>query len=272
MAAEPPVGTAATPEPPVGTAATPEPPVTAPDGPRLDRWSLVRGLGELLVTLGCVLLLFAVYELFWTNVTADRHESALRRGLEHSFGQGVSGAEGAGGPTGPASSGPSAGPVSLTVKRGQPFAIMYIPALGRHWARAVVEGVALSDLKGTVGHYPKTQLPGEVGNFAVAGHRATNGQPLANIPRVTVGSYVYVRTVQAWYVYRVTSHRIVAPDDLSVLLPVPDRPGVTPTVARLTITTCNPRWASFQRWIVFGTLVSTRPADQGPPPGLDVTG
>ena len=149
---------------------------------------------------------------------------------------------------------------------------MYIPALGAHGATAVVEGVALSDLKGTIGHYPQTALPGEIGNFAVAGHRATNGQPLADIPAVVDGSLVYVRPAASWYTYRVTRHQIVAPNAVQVLLPVPGHPGAKPTRALLTITTCNPRWASFERWIVSGVLIDTQPKTQGPPPGLDVKG
>lgn len=233
---------------------------------RVDRWSLVRTTGELFITLGCLLLLFAVYELVWTNVSADRHESAVRRGLERTFPSPAASAH----PGTSTSTLPNQPP--LQVKRNKAFAVMYIPALGKHWAKAVIEGSALSDLKGTLGHYPQTQLPGQLGNFAVAGHRATNGQPLADIPKLVTGSLVYVHTAQAWYVYRITSHKIVAPDAVSVLLPVPDRPSIKATEAKITITTCNPRWASFQRWIVFGTLQSARPDSAGPPPGLDVRG
>lgn len=241
---------------------------TAP-GRRIDGWSILHGLGEVLITVGCILLLFAVYELVWTNVTADRHEADVRHHLVQSF-------------DGP-SSAPSAEPGSsarttrkpsqaITTRPGHAFAVMYIPALGAHWAKAVVEGVDLSDLKGTIGHYPHTALPGQIGNFAVAGHRATNGQPLADVPDVVDGSLVYVRTAAAWYTYRVTKHQIVAPNAIQVLLPVPGRPGARPTKALLTITTCNPRWASFERWIVSGVLVDTRAETKGPPPGLDVKG
>ena len=40
--------------------------------------------------------------------------------------------------------------------------------------------------------------------------------------------------------------------------PVPGHPEATPTQALLTLTTCNPRWNSSHRMIVFGHLVSTR--------------
>ena len=65
----------------------------------------------------------------------------------------------------------------------------------------------------------------------------------------------------------VTKHQIVAPNAIQVLLPVPGKPGANPTKALLTITTCNPRWASFERWIVSGVLVDTRAESKGPPPG-----
>ncbi len=92
---------------------------------------------------------------------------------------------------------------------GDSFAIMYIPSLGKTWAKAVVQGVTLDDLRGTIGHYPKSQMPGEIGNFAVAGHRATNGEPFRNIPDVKVGDKVYVETEDTWYVYTVGSTEIV---------------------------------------------------------------
>jgi sortase A len=42
---------------------------------------VVRGLGELLVTVGLVLLLFCVYELVWTNVEANRRQDAVAERL-----------------------------------------------------------------------------------------------------------------------------------------------------------------------------------------------
>jgi sortase A len=245
----------------------PEP--TPPPVRRIDGWSVLHGAGEVLITLGCILLLFAVYELVWTNVTADRHESGVRHDLVQSFDD----------PSSAPSTNPGASPGttsppprSTTPQPGDAFAVMYIPALGAHWAKAVVEGVDLSDLKGTIGHYPRTALPGQIGNFAVAGHRATNGQPLADVPDIVEGSLVYVRTGTAWYTYRVTRHQIVAPNAVEVLLPVPGKPGARPTQALITITTCNPRWASFERWIVSGVLIDTRAETEGPPSGLDVRG
>ncbi len=221
----------------------------------------IRGTGELLITLGLIVLLFCVYQLVWTNVSANAIEADARTQLEEQWTR----------PQVEASPAPSGGAPELptaAVKPGDSFAIMYIPSLGKNWAKAVVEGVALSDLRGTIGHYPASQDPGEIGNFAVAGHRATNGEPFRNIPAVKIGDKVYVETEETWYVYTVRSTEIVRPTKVSVILPVPNKPGAKPTEALITLTTCNPRWASYERWITYGALTETRPKAEGPPPEL----
>jgi sortase A len=214
---------------------------------------VVRTVGEILITLGAVLLLFSVYQLFWTNVSADLATQQVTDQIRNDWEIGAHG-------TGP---GTPATPPAFNP--GQGFALLHIPRLGNGWVRPIVQGVTLDDLKKGVGHYPETSAPGQIGNFAVAGHRATNGQPFASLDLLRPGDPVVVETADSWYVYQVDRTRIVAPTHVSVLLPVPDQPGVKPTKAIITLTTCNPRWASYQRMIVTGTLVETRPKSQGPP-------
>ena len=210
----------------------------------------VRGVGEVLITVGVVLLLFVGYELWWTNVVADRAVAAERAELLDRFGQPPH---------------PSPDSASSKVVPGDAFALMYIPAIERSWVRPVVEGVTLEDLSRGVGHYPQTAMPGQVGNFAVAGHRATNGQPFAYLDRVTTGDQVIVQTQTRWYVYRVTDVSLVAPTDVDGIAPVPGDPTATPDRRIITLTTCNPRWASYERLILHGRLVSSSPAADPPP-------
>jgi Sortase domain len=61
-----------------------------------------------------------------------------------------------------------------TVLRGTAIGRLYLPRLHLHWV--VVEGVALADIRYAPGHYPGTALPGDPGNFAVAGHRLPGGR------------------------------------------------------------------------------------------------
>ena len=131
-----------------------------------------------------------------------------------------------------------------------------------------MQGVSLPDLSRGVGHYPSTALPGQVGNFAVAGHRATHGEPFAHLDLVRVGDSLVVETRASWFTYVVDKVQIVQPNAVWVIEPVPGKPAQEPTRQLITLTTCNPRWASTQRLIVFGHLESTQPTAAGRPPAL----
>jgi sortase A len=212
-------------------------------------------LGELLITLGVVVLLFVSYLVGWTNVRADAQASGLTSDLRQQWAERPH----AGVPA------PAVNPSALAVRPGKPFAIMTIPRLGAHWFSPVIQpkgkDIALDELAEGVVHYVGTALPGQVGNFAVAGHRATHGQPFANLDQLRIGDKVIVETQDAVYTYVVDNDpnkTIVLPTAVWVLDPVPGHPGLTPTRALITLTTCNPRWNSSHRMIVFGHLVSTR--------------
>jgi sortase A len=217
----------------------------------------VRGLGELLITAGLVLLLFVAYQLVWTNFEAHRAQGGVADQIRDDWQRPP-----ASGSAGEAPKGPG------KVDFGQGFAFMHIPRLGKNYAVPVVQGVGLGDLARGIGHYPRTAMPGEVGNFAVAGHRATHGEPFAYLDKVGKGDVVIVETSTDWFVYRMDRVKIVAPTDVWVIGPVPGRPDAQPTEALITLTTCNPRWASTERLIVFGHLESRRDKADGPPPQL----
>lgn len=214
--------------------------------------AISRGLGELLITAGVVVLLFCVYQLFWTNVEAHRAQHKVSDSIREQWSR----PEPAGVP----------GTVHISKRNfGKGFAFMHIPKLGKKFSVPVVQGVSLPDLSRGVGHYPRSALPGQVGNFAVAGHRATNGQPFADLDRVHKGDSVVVETRDVWFTYVIDRTRIVAPSDTWVIDPVPGKKGVKPTRRLLTLTTCNPRWASTQRLIVWGHLQAQQPRNQGRP-------
>lgn len=216
-------------------------------------WSAVGVFGELLITLGVLLLLFVAYQLLWTNVTAQRAADQVASQLQESWSRP--------GPTDESDESDEADPGDDTPEArpeiGNAFALMYIPRLGdKVWGMPVLESVELSDLARGIGHYPTTQLPGEKGNFAVAAHRATNGEPFRDIDRLEVGDTVIVETQDSWYEYSLRRDQIVSPQDTWVIDPVPGDPGATPTDRLITLTTCNPRWGSTTRWIWWGDLTA----------------
>ena len=150
-------------------------------------------VGEVLVTVAVILALFAVYQLWWTNVAASASERQARSQAESLFAGGA-----------PATWPNGVPPI------GEPFALMYIPRLkDRVWGTPVIQGVERPQLAAGIGHYPQTAMPDEPGNFAVAGHRATNGEPFADFERLRDGDKVVVRTSQSWIVYELKRDRIV---------------------------------------------------------------
>lgn len=232
------------------TAATQSPGRSAP-GRRNTGWRIVSVVGELLMTLGVVLLLLVGYELWWTNVQAEQAVAAQREELANTWREDVN-------------------EVATAPIPSEAFALMYIPRLQADvWATPLIEGVSSDDLAKGIGHFPESAMPGEVGNAAFAGHRATHGEPLKGIDLLQVGDMVYIETATGWYSYRLTEDEIVLPTDVWVVDPVPGSPpGTVPTQPQLTLVTCNPRWGSTERWIWWGELTDVRSKAQGPPDEL----
>ena len=226
---------------------------------------VVRGVvgtvGELAITAGVLLLLFVVWELGVVGFTTNRAQAATVDTLERQFAQPT--------PTAPSTSSPTASPTTPTTvpvpPPGDAFAILRIPRLGAAWAKPVYQGVGLDVLAKGIGHYPDTQLPGQVGNAAFAGHRAGHGNPLIDIDTIRPGDAIVVETADTYVIYRADRSEIVPPTDVKVLAPVPDQPGVAPTEAWLTLTSCEPKYGSTNRFIVFAKLDRSVPRAQGLP-------
>jgi sortase A len=210
----------------------------------------VRTTGELMITFGLVLLLFAGYEIWGKSVIVNEHQRDLESQLSQQWGDPTVG------PSGPVA--PVQPPPGGTIGR------VYIPRLHKHWV--IVQGVSQADIAYAPGHYPSTAMPGQIGNFSMAGHRT----PAIwwDLDQVKVGDLVVVQTRADYFIYQVTATEIVKPTAFEVVAPVPDHPGQTPTAAMITLTTCNPKWDNYQRLIVHGTLAQTWPVSKGAPPEI----
>ncbi|MFZ1285958.1 MAG: class E sortase [Candidatus Phosphoribacter sp.] len=229
--------------------------------------AVIGGVGELLVTAGVLVLLFVVWQVGYTSLIDARAQQSLAGDLEH---QTTAGADD---PTlGLPDIGvdPTASPSATqpTLDDGRVFAIIRVPRFGEGWARAVYEGVRLDTLRGGPGHYPKTALPGEIGNMSIAGHRTTYGHPFYDLDQVQPGDVIVIETRKAYVIYRAESTRIVKPRQVEVIAAVPGKPNATPTEAWLTLTTCNPKFSDRERFVLHAKLDRVVPREQGPPPEL----
>lgn len=136
-------------------------------------------------------------------------------------------------------------PVSLEPINGYtPVAIMEIPSI--KLKQPVVDGITDDVIKYFLGRFPDSAMPGEVGNFAVAGHRVSDfTDAFINLYKVKVGDKVIVTTKDGRYTYEVDSSFIVDPDQVEVLDDA--------DYEKMTLITCT--IGSKRRVIVTGKLI-----------------
>lgn len=251
------------------------------------------GGAEVLVTVGVLLLLFVAHQLWWTNREAREGAGRTVEALERQWAGPQSGpgsdadpgldvgsdgsrtSSGDAGARARTSSAPdpatgsrlrSGGTTAAaTLDESRAYAILTITRLDLRVP--VAEGTSKRHVldKGYVGHYTGTQQPGQAGNFAVAGHRNTHGEPFRYVNRLRKGDTVQVETRGAVYTYTVdrTLPRTSARDGTTIA-PVPRSTthpayGYTDPGYYLTLTTCTPEYTSRYRLVVWAKLTSMRP-------------
>ena len=228
---------------------------STPKSPPREVRRVVGWSGELLVTLGVLLLLFAAWQLWWTDVVADRAQAPDRadpRGRLR--------------PTAP----PAARWATTASRRRSAdgaFAVVRIPRFGSDYVRPVIEGTGRPVLALGVGHYVGTAGPGRSATSPSPGTAPPTG---ARSTTSTSSS-----TVTAWssrprttsYVYEVDLARDRArPADVEVIAPVPGHPGGTPTEALITLTSCHPKYSATQRFVVSRARCSRSRGPRACPP------
>lgn len=130
-----------------------------------------------------------------------------------------------------------------------PIAIMEIPSI--KLKQPVVEGITEDVIKYFLGKFPESTMPGEVGNFAVAGHRVSDfTDAFINLYKVKPGDNVIVTTKGGKYTYEVEESFIVEPEQVEVL--------ENADYEKITLITCT--IGSKRRVIVTGKLIEKNEA------------
>mgnify|MGYP002714336198 FL=1 len=240
-------------------------------------------IGEIFITLGILLLLFAFYEAFWTDIRSGELQGEAQQQLDDEWRN------------------PRA---THLPGMGEAFAQLHIPAFGSDYHYAVLEGTDDDTLLAGPGHYPDTQMPDEPGNFALAGHRVGKGSPFNDLGHLNACDAIVVETQDQWFTYRVLpmeegeegrtaastsclddslvkevasgryahvpGRHITVPSDTTVLAPLPGAPGVpADKLGRvITLTTCHPQFSNAERMIIHAVQTEARDKSAGPPPAL----
>lgn len=229
--------------------------------------SFIGVIGELLIAVAVVAFAYVAWQTFWTGVESTRTQDQQLASSGWSR-------PGGGDPSKVAKPQEGEPPAMREPSYGDLLGQLFIPRFGSTWQRNLVEGTDLTQLaRHGLGHYEGTALPGQVGLFAVAGHRAGYGEPLAYIDTLREGDYIVMRTADYWYVYKYYEHKIVTPDQGEAISPVPFQPGKTPTERLMALSTCEPRyytgWGETPyRWVAYAKFQYWAKVSDGTPAEL----
>ncbi|HYI56822.1 MAG TPA: class E sortase [Microlunatus sp.] len=212
-------------------------------------------IGMLLLVAGFGCLGWVAWQYFGTNVTSEKafHEESSQLREEWTQPADPDSSDGSGGATGK-------GDVTPTVIPGEAIALLRIPAFGSDYEVPILSGTDLAILDRGVGHYTTTAMPGEVGNFALAGHRVTHGEPFRRLLELDEGDRVIVETRDKIHTYVMDGspgNLTVNDTETWVLDPDPHHPGAEATEAVLTLTTCQDLFHSPDRSVGFAHLTKT---------------
>ena len=232
---------------------------------------MVGVLGEILITLGVVALLYVAWYGWIGDAIISSQQRSEAAALAEQWAQSSEPATPTPAPTAsPEAQSDAEIPVLGEQAHGDIFGIMRVPRFGDDWQFNIASGTTRRDILdlGEIGHYPSTAMPGELGNTAYAAHRWTSGAPFDPIDRLVIGDAIVIETPGGWYTYRYRSPEYVQDTQVEVLLPVPQEGGVEADGRYLTLTSCAPKLNSLERIIAYAVFEDFTPRADGPPASL----
>lgn len=219
----------------------------SPAGRRDGRRRVTTLLGVVLILAGLGLLGWFAWQYFGTNVVAKQKQAEIKQATVAQWKDGLD---------------------------GDAVALMRVDRFGTDFEVPIVKGFDDTALAEGIGMYTDGAKPGQVGNFAVAGHRVTHGEPFRDFLQLRKGDRVEVETRTKVFVYELDNAGDQITVDFTVgwplwKVPSPDSQGEPPDVAKLTMLTCSELFHTRNRNVVVGDLVQTvdkattePPADQ----------
>lgn len=225
-------------------------------------------LGELLLTAGVLVLLFASWQLWIGDIIIGAENNAKGAELSQQWSEAPLAAP----PTPIEQDGDVVyePPVLEHPADAEIFANMHVPRFGADYNVNIAGGTSRArtlDRIG-IGLYEQSKMPGEVGNFSLAGHRTTWGKPFNKIDKLKLGDAIVVETQEGWFTYRFRTLEYVEPTAVDVLFDVPQMPQLDTDERYITLTACSPLYSLAERIVAYGVFEGFQPRAEGPPESL----
>lgn len=208
----------------------------APQAPeRSTGRKIARALGILLILAGLSMLAYIAWQYYGTNIVSKQKQNEVKEQIAEDWGKGLD---------------------------SDAIGLLRVPRFGDTYEKPIVKGFGDDDLARGVGWDTKSARPGEIGNFAIAGHRVTHGQVFSKFPKLKKGDLVYVETRDEIFTYKLRNGGTSIKVDFTVgwplqRVPAPNAAGQRPTKAVITMLTCSELFHTRDRNIVIGDLVKT---------------
>ena len=135
------------------------------------------------------------------------------------------------------------------MRPGDAIGRIRIPRLGLNMV--LVNGTDHGTLEKGPGRYLGSFMPGENRLVYIAGHRTTYLAPFSHIDDLNKGDTVTIQVPYGTFTYRISGHRIVGANDVSVLR--------SPRHERLILQACHPRFFATNRYLQYGQLLRVEP-------------
>lgn len=195
----------------------------------IQRVLFVFGLASILTGLG--FLGYVGWQYFGTNVVSKQAQQEITQDMTTAWDDGVD---------------------------GDAVGLLRVERFGADFEVPIVPGFDDAALASGVGWYEERALPGEVGNFVIAGHRVTHGEPFRDFLELRQGDEVVVETRTHIYTYELRDNGTDRTLDFTQGWPlnsVPGERGVEPTEKLITMLTCSELFHTRNRQVVFGELI-----------------
>ncbi|HEX5916696.1 MAG TPA: class E sortase [Nocardioides sp.] len=218
------------------------------------RTTLLLGRGA--VAVGLALIGLVAWQYVGTNVLSERRHAELVEDIRRSWEGPVPAVRRIS--EKPASARDAARPE----ERVAGSALVRIPRFGVDYVMPVVEGTDDEALASGIGHHVGTAAVGGVGNYVLAGHRVTHGEPMRRMRSLRPGDVVEVETRRMVYTYVLDTEpdQLVVDDDASWVLdprpvnPVASGPQPSREPRLITLVSCAEVFRTDERMVVFGHL------------------
>ncbi len=208
----------------------------APQAPERSTGRMIaRALGILMILAGLSMLAYIAWQYYGTNIVSKQKQEEVKQSIAEDWGKGLD---------------------------SDAIGLLRVPRFGDTYEQPIVKGFTDDALARGVAWDTKSARPGEIGNFAIAAHRVTHGEPFAKFPKLKKGDLVYVETRTDIFTYKLRNSGTSIEVDFTVgwplqRVPDPDAAGERPTQAVVTMVTCAELFFTRKRSVVIGDLVKT---------------